>query len=86
MVSIELLDIVAPAIVAGFMIAAIHGPLGVEVLRRGIIFIDLAIAQIACLFVVLVDLFTHEASWVLRQFVAMGAALLAAWLFSTVAL
>jgi zinc/manganese transport system permease protein len=84
MVSIELLDIIAPAIVAGFMIAAIHGPLGVEVLRRRIIFIDLAIAQIACLFVVLVDLFTHEGSWVLRQFVAMGAALLAAWLFGII--
>lgn len=84
MVSVELLDIVAPAIVAGFMIASIHGPLGIEVLRRGIIFIDLAIAQIACLFVVLVDLFTHEGSWALRQLVAIGAALLAAWFFRTV--
>ena len=84
MVSVDALDIVAPALVAGFMIAAIHGPLGIEVLRRGIIFIDLAIAQIAGLCAVLVDLFTHEGSWGLRQVVAMGAALLAAWFFRVV--
>ena len=80
----DLLTIIAPALVAGLMIATIHGPLGLEVLRRGIIFIDLAIAQIAGLCVVLVDLISHEASWPLRQVVAMGAALLAAWFFRNV--
>ena len=73
--SVDALDIVAPALVAGILIASIHGPLGIEVLRRGIIFIDLAIAQIAGLCVVLVDLFTHEDFWVLRQVVALGGAL-----------
>ncbi len=82
--SVDALDIVAPALVAGILIASIHGPLGIEVLRRGIIFIDLAIAQIAGLCVVLVDLFTHEESWILRQIVALGGALLAAWFFRIV--
>ena len=41
----ETLEIVLPATAAGLMIAAIHSPVGIEVLRRGIIFIDLAIAQ-----------------------------------------
>ncbi|MFT6579698.1 MAG: zinc/manganese transport system permease protein [Alphaproteobacteria bacterium] len=81
---VDFLTIVAPALVAGLMIATIHGPLGLEVLRRGIIFIDLAIAQIAGLCVVLVDLLSQDASWPLRQVSAMAAALLAAWFFRIV--
>lgn len=33
--------------VAGLLVLATHVPLGIEVLRRGIIFIDLAVAQVA---------------------------------------
>lgn len=44
-----LLSIIAPAFVATLLVAATHVPLGIEVLRRGIIFIDLATAQIAAL-------------------------------------
>ena len=44
---VELLDIVMPALLVGLMVASVHTPLGIEVLKRGIIFIDLAIAQIA---------------------------------------
>ena len=40
-------SIVGPAIVAGLLVLSTHVPLGREVLRRGIIFIDLAIAQVA---------------------------------------
>lgn len=40
-------SILGPAFVAGILVLATHVPLGVEVLRRGIIFIDLAIAQMA---------------------------------------
>ena len=39
--------IIAPAFVAGLLVLATHVPLGIEVLRRGIIFIDLAVAQVA---------------------------------------
>lgn len=46
---IELIDIAAPALLVGLLIAVVHVPFGVEVLKRGIIFIDLAIAQIAAL-------------------------------------
>jgi ABC-type Mn2+/Zn2+ transport system permease subunit len=34
---------------AGLLVLATHVPLGIEVLRRGIIFIDLAVAQVAAL-------------------------------------
>ena len=40
-------SILWPAFAAGLLVLATHVPLGVEVLRRGIIFIDLAIAQMA---------------------------------------
>lgn len=45
----EALDpgILAPAFCAGLLVLATHVPLGRQVLARGIIFIDLAIAQIA---------------------------------------
>ena len=41
------MSILAPAFVAGMVVLMTHIPLGYEVLRRGIIFIDIAIAQIA---------------------------------------
>ena len=55
MAGIELLEIIAPALIAGLLIALIHAPLGLEVLARGIVFIDLAVAQIAGLSVVIVN-------------------------------
>jgi zinc/manganese transport system permease protein len=50
--SSEMLGLLAPAFAAGLIVASTHVPLGQEVLKRGIIFIDLAIAQIAALGVV----------------------------------
>ena len=47
------LSIVGPAFLAGLLVLSTHVPLGREVLSRGIIFIDLAIAQIAGLGVLL---------------------------------
>ncbi len=48
----ELWGLLAPALFAGLLVSMIHVPLGLEVLRRGIIFIDLAVAQMAALGVV----------------------------------
>jgi zinc/manganese transport system permease protein len=50
-VNLEALDasILAAPLAAGLLVLATHVPLGREVLSRGIIFIDLAIAQIAAL-------------------------------------
>lgn len=81
MQGIEALEIALPATVAGVMIAMIHSVLGIEVLRRGIIFIDLAIAQIAGLCVVLTALWVHEPSWSQTQIAAGVAALSAAAFF-----
>jgi len=46
------LSILLPALLAGILVLITHIPLGQEVLRRGIIFLDLAIAQIASLGVI----------------------------------
>ncbi len=81
MQGLETLDIVLPATTAGLAIALTHSVLGIEVLRRGIIFIDLAIAQIAGLCVVLTALWLHDPSWGQTQFIAVIAALFAAVFF-----
>jgi len=81
MISAEMLEIMAPALAAGLMIALTHAPLGIEVLKRGIIFIDLAIAQIAGLGLVAASFYLHEPSWWIKQSTALGCALLAALFF-----
>ena len=65
--------IVLPAFVAGLLVLATHIPLGAQVLKRGIVFIDLAIAQIAALGVnVASTMEIHPHCWTLQ--VASGAA------------
>ena len=49
------LSILWPALIAGVLVTATHVPLGVQVLARGIVFIDLAIAQIAGMGVICAD-------------------------------
>lgn len=49
------LEILWPAMIAGLLVLATHVPLGREVLNRGIIFLDLAIAQTAAFGVVLAN-------------------------------
>ncbi|PIU17373.1 MAG: zinc/manganese transporter permease, partial [Gallionellales bacterium CG08_land_8_20_14_0_20_59_87] len=40
-------DILLPAFLAGLLVLATHIPFGMRVLQRGVIFADLAVAQIA---------------------------------------
>ena len=75
------LDVLLPAVLAGSLVIATHVPLGIQVLRRGIIFIDLAIAQVAGLGAYLVTMLLGEAaSQVWIQAGAVALALAAAWL------
>ena len=68
-------SIVGPALLAGWLVLATHVPLGIQVLRRGIVFIDLAIAQIAGLGVIAADTLGWEPQGWGVQLAAMGAAL-----------
>jgi len=72
--------ILAPALATGAVVIATHVPLGQQVLKRGIIFIDLAIAQIAGLGVLLANTLGLQGSIIAVQLTAFGAALLGAWL------
>jgi zinc/manganese transport system permease protein len=77
----ELLDwtIVGPALVAGLIVLSTHVPLGQEVLKRGIIFIDLAIAQVAGLGVIAAHGMRWDPNGFEVQIVAVSAALAAAF-------
>lgn len=81
MLSSEMIEIVGPALVAGLMIALTHAPLGLEVLKRGIIFIDLAVAQISGLGLVMAGIFLHEPSGWIIQAVALVFAIFAGLFF-----
>ena len=74
------LSIVGPAFLACLLVLSTHMPLGIEVLRRGIIFIDLAIAQVAGLGVIAADTMGWEAQGLMVQITAVGSALVAAWI------
>jgi len=72
------LAILGPAFLAGLLVLSTHVPLGRQVLRRGIIFIDLAIAQIAGLGVLVAHAMSWEENALTMQITAFSAALLGA--------
>ena len=74
------LSIVWPAFVAGLLVTATHAPLGIHVLRRGIVFIDLAVAQIAGLGVIVAHWLGFDAHGVVVQAAAFSAAIAGALL------
>ncbi len=63
-----------PAFIAGVLVTATHVPLGIHVLSRGIVFIDLAIAQIAGLGVIFADWLGLEPLGLGVQVAALSAA------------
>jgi len=71
-------SLLLPALIAGLLVTASHTPLGIQVLNRGIVFIDIAIAQIAGVGVIAADFFGWEAEGVAVQISALAAALLGA--------
>jgi zinc/manganese transport system permease protein len=76
------LSILLPALAAGLLVAATHVPLGAQVLARGIIFIDIAIAQLAGLGVMVAAYAGFEAQGLVVQVSALAAALLGALLLN----
>lgn len=74
--------LLAAPLAAGLLVLATHVPLGIEVLRRGIIFIDLSIAQVAALGVIAAGLMGWESPWAVQAAAAAAAltgALLLTW-------
>ena len=71
-------SIIGPALAAGLIVLSTHVPLGQEVLKRGIIFIDLAIAQVAGLGVIAAYALEWDPEGIQVQVAAVTAALIAA--------
>lgn len=71
-----------PAFLAGLLVLATHVPLGIQVFKRGIVFIDLAIAQIAGLGVIAADRLGFEPQGWVAQAAAVSAALAGALLLT----
>ena len=76
------LSILGPACLAGVLVLSTHVPLGRQVLSRGIIFIDLAIAQIAALGVILAQYFGVDEHGFGVEIAAAAAALAGAALLA----
>jgi len=77
------LDVLAIPFLACLVLTGIHAYLGLHVLARGVIFVDLALAQVAALGIALAFLAGHPirseaAYWYALAFTLGGAALLAA--------
>lgn len=75
-------SILGPACAAGLIVSTTHVPLGAQVLQRGIVFIDLAIAQIAGFGVIFADWLGFEPHGALVQVFALLAALAGALLLT----
>ncbi len=76
------LAVLWPACVAGVLVTAALVPFGFEVLKRGIVFIDLAVAQIAGVGVIFADFLGWEPQGPAVQISALTAALAAAFLLT----
>jgi zinc/manganese transport system permease protein len=74
------ITILGPAFLAGLVVASTHIPLGRQVLKRGIIFLDLAVAQTAGMGIVAAHTLHWEPGGWQVQLIAVGAAVTAAFL------
>src|ERR1700730_15255475 len=76
------LSILWPALIAGVLVALSHVPLGQQVLTRGIVFIDLAIAQVRGVGAIGAHYFGVDLQGWVPQAAAVVAALLGALLLT----
>jgi zinc/manganese transport system permease protein len=76
------MSILWPALIAGVLVLLSHVPMGQQVLAKGIVFIDLAIAQVAGLGMIAVHSLAPNASGWATQAAAVLAALLGALLLT----
>ncbi len=76
----EIIDIMLPAFAECLVLVGIHSYLGIHVIKRKVIFVDLALAQIAALGTTVAFLFginpsSHAAWWFSLGFTLLGAAI-----------
>src|SRR5215218_526853 len=79
---LEMLQFMAAPFAACLILVGIHGYLGLHVLLRQVIFVDLALAQIAALGTVVAFLFGHQPGSAASFSYSLGAAVCGALIFS----
>lgn len=79
-----ILQFLAPAIVASLIIAGIHAYLGLHVVERGVIFVDLSLAQIASLGAAIAVWQGYEPHDAAVYWMSLGFTLFGAVIFATV--
>lgn len=70
------------AVLAALVLAGIHAYLGFHIVRRGVLFVDLALAQMAALGVALAVVLGKEHDAVAAYFLALGMTMVGAGLFA----
>lgn len=80
--SIELLSFLAIPFVAGLVLTGIHAYLGLHVVERGVIFVDLSLAQIAALGATAAYLAGHDLHDEVTWFWSLGFTVLGAAIFA----
>ncbi len=75
-------ELLLPAFVAGLILTGIHAYLGVHVVERGVIFVDLSLAQIAALGTTLAYLAGHDLHSGMAYLFSLGATFLGAAIFA----
>ena len=78
----SLLEFLAVPLVASLVLAGIHAYLGLHVVERGVIFVDLSLAQIAALGTVVAFLAGHDLHSDTTWFWSLGFTILGAAIFS----
>lgn len=76
------LELLLPAFVASLILTGIHAYLGVHVVERGVIFVDLSLAQIAALGTTVAYLFGHDLHSLPAWFFSLGFTFLGAAVFA----
>jgi len=78
----SLTELLLPAFVASLILTGIHAYLGVHVVERGVIFVDLSLAQIAALGTTVAYLMGHDLHSGTAYFYSLGFTFLGAAVFS----
>ena len=79
-----IVQFLAPAIVAGLIIAGIHAYLGLHVVERGVIFVDLSLAQIASLGAAIAVWQGYDAHGPAIYWMSLGFTLIGALIFALI--
>jgi zinc/manganese transport system permease protein len=80
---VTVLEVLLPAFVAGLILTGIHAYLGLHVVERGVIFVDLSLAQIAALGTTIGYLFGHDVHSGLGYAFSLGFTFIGAAVFAS---